>query len=117
MDNDVYKEEMEFYGCIEFFHPTRPGFFHVIEQKLRGSGFVNLRDGAFAFFISPNLTLAEQSILHSHSQVLAYIERIMNDDGYVPNLHDESNDDLLTIPKTDFVKWQISPRIRHVIEQ
>jgi len=117
MDPEVYEEEMAFYGCIEFLHPARPGFFHVIEQKMGEGGFVNLRHGAFAFFISPNLISDEQSILNSKSDVLAYIQRIMNDDGYVPNLHNESNDDLLAIPKIDFVKWQISSRIRHIIEQ
>lgn len=108
---------MEFYGCIEFFHPDRPGFFHVIEQKLGGDGFIGLHNGAFAFFISPNIIWAEQFLLNSQTDVLAYIRRIMIEEGYTPNLHDETNDDLLPIPKTDFVKWQISSRIRYVIEQ
>ena len=118
MDSHIYEEEIQLFGCIEFCHPTRPGFFYVIEQKLSDDGFHSLEDGAYAFFISPNIVKAERLIFNSQTQVLSFIRQIIDIEGYIPNLHDSiENDDLLNIPKTDFVKWQISSRIRYIINQ
>lgn len=119
MNYEVYNEEMLLFGCIELYHPLKPGFFYVIEQKLdtEGNGFASLENGAYAFFISPNLVKAERLIFNTSKEVLSFIQRMVDVEGYTPNLHTETNDDLLKIPKTDFVKWQISSRIRYVIPQ
>lgn len=114
MDEDILKSEMSLLGCIELYHPEKKGFYHVIEQKMDDRGrFIPLEKGAYAFQITPNLTRAEKLCFQGIREILRFINDCIETHGYIWN----QNDELLDIPKTEFVKWQLCNRIRHIIPQ
>lgn len=112
MEIDVLKQEMAFFGCVEFYHPEKHGYFYVMEQKMVDGEFIPLEHGAYCFYISPDLVIAERTVLNSMGDIASFLQQKISGRGFI-----HMEEDLYPIPKAEYVKWQISPRIRFFAPQ